>query len=84
MSIQIKVTLTKQMQQYVDSCVADGRYLTADEYIRDLIRHDMEDESPAEGLLHHLMEQAMMEPGILNDSDEDEGPQRIHRLPRRQ
>jgi len=52
MSSSLNVQLTNELRKYVDERAGDsGVYATPSEYIRDLIRQDMEDQ----GIVRHTM-----------------------------
>lgn len=53
MSSSLNIQLTKELRRFVDARASDDDvYATPSEYIRDLIRKDMEEQ----GLVHHVME----------------------------
>ena len=53
----LNVTLTGELRQYVDARASDGDvYATPSEYIRDLIRRDMEDWQIVSGVVQGLKE----------------------------
>ena len=53
----LNVTLTAQLRQHVDLRASDGDvYATPSEYIRDLIRRDMEDWQIVSGVVQGLRE----------------------------
>lgn len=53
MSSSLNVQLTEELRRYVDERASDSDlYATPSEYIRDLIRRDMEEQ----GVISHVME----------------------------
>jgi antitoxin ParD1/3/4 len=52
MSSRLNVQLTDELRRYVDECASDKDvYATPSEYIRDLIRQDMQDRAVALSVL---------------------------------
>lgn len=74
MASSLNLSLTNELREYVDSRTGDsGVYATPSEYIRDLIRHDME----AVMTLNHVLaglddlkREKMSEKSILDIADE--------------
>ncbi|NES17876.1 MAG: hypothetical protein F6K41_02890 [Symploca sp. SIO3E6] len=57
MSSSLNVQLTSELRRYVDMRASDNDvYATPSEYIRDLIRHDMEDWKIVSGIMQGLEE----------------------------
>ena len=74
MASSLNLSLTNELRKFVDSRTGDsGVYATPSEYIRDLIRHDME----ADSIINHVMtglddikHGRMSEKSILDIADE--------------
>ncbi len=55
MSSSLNLSLTDELRHYVDTRASDADiYATPSEYIRDLIRHDMQDHAILDGVVRGL------------------------------
>lgn len=75
MSSSLNVQLTDELRKYVDERASDKDvYATPSEYIRDLIRRDMQDRAVAQNILEGLADLRhgkVSEKSILDFKDED-------------
>ena len=76
MASSLNLSLTNELREFVDSRTGDsGVYATPSEYIRDLIRHDMESDITLKHVLaglEDIKQGQMSEKSILDIADESQ------------
>ena len=67
---QLNVSIPPQLKNWVDSRVAEGRYSSASDFVRDLLRRDQDAEMDETAWLRSLIEEGLNS-GRLNQRPED-------------
>ena len=67
---QINVSVPSQLKDWVDSRVAEGRYSSASDFVRDLLRRDLDNAKSETQWLQGLIQEGL-ESGIAKGNSKD-------------
>jgi antitoxin ParD1/3/4 len=67
---QLNVSIPPALKSWIDARVAEGRYSSASDYVRDLVRRDQDSAADETVWLRGLIEEGLAS-GVLNQRPED-------------